>query len=127
MFEATRNKPIWFKVTLKSIPCKEKLDKLMNIKITGVKEFPEEMNTVKFLDCSWGWVKKLPKLPNCKELNCSNNELVRLPDLPMCSKLNCSGNLLVRLPDLPKCFQLDCSNNKLERFEIPPKCEWLTK
>lgn len=97
VYEVTKDKPIWFHVTLKRVPCQEKLNRLMNIKFEGVKELPKEMNNVRYLDCSENKLESLPSIPKCEWLDCSSCDLMSLPKLTNCISLNCSRNELTEL------------------------------
>jgi len=77
------------------------------------------------LDCSYGGITELPRLPKCEILVCSHNKLTKLPKLPECKVLYCGHNKLTELPELPKCKKLYCSNNNLTELPELPKCKEL--
>jgi len=77
------------------------------------------------LFCSHNKLTKLPELPKCKELYCHNNNLTELLELPECEVLDCSYNNLVKLPKLPECEMLYCYNNNLTELPELPKCKYL--
>jgi len=84
-----------------------------------------ELPKCEILVCSHNELNKLPELPKCKELNCHNNNLVELPELSECKTLICSYNKLAELPELPKCEELYCAYNNLTELPELPECEEL--
>jgi len=72
------------------------------------------------LDCSYGGITELPRLPKCEILVCSHNKLTKLPELPKCKELDCYCNKLTELSELPECKVLYCYRNKLTTLpELP--------
>ena len=99
-----------YNVTLDRIPIMVNVEilKIPNCKLYSMANYYANL---KELNCSFNYLRFLPKIPNCEILNCQNNQIFYLPKLENVKELNCSNNNISFLPYLPNCEKLILNGN----------------
>lgn len=70
-------------------------------------------NSLRKIDCSNNFIKRLPRLKHCEYLECSNNFIKRLPQLDNVKHLNCSYNAISSIKGVYNAEYINCSYNKI--------------